>query len=84
MAQGRDNAQIAASPRLDRKDGPQLHHQRFRQARSREPHPIFAAMLSVVVLGDAIATYHVEEAVLVFAGIALGQPSLRRTRSLSA
>jgi drug/metabolite transporter (DMT)-like permease len=35
--------------------------------------PVFAAMLSVVVLGDAIATYHVAGAVLVFAGIALAQ-----------
>jgi drug/metabolite transporter (DMT)-like permease len=35
--------------------------------------PLFAAILSVVVLGDAIATYHVVGAALVFTGIALAQ-----------
>lgn len=39
--------------------------------------PIFAAMLSVFVLGDAIATYHLGGAALVFAGIALAQGDRR-------
>ena len=36
IAQGRDNAQIAAQLGSQRKDRPQPHHAHFRQARSRE------------------------------------------------
>lgn len=39
--------------------------------------PIFAALLSVVVLSDTIATYHVAGAALVFAGIGLAQGGSR-------
>ena len=37
IAQGRDNAQIAATLGLSREDGAQPHHQHLRQARGREP-----------------------------------------------